>query len=351
MNLSIIVVNFNTRQLLKNCLESVRQSSDSHTQVIVVDNRSSDGSVEMVRTEFSEVQVIENSENSGFAKANNQGIREAQGKCLLLLNSDTIVRPGALQVMSTFLNTYPEVGGVTCRLLNADGSLQACVSRRPGPLSLLFRLSGLSHLIRGDRPRRLLRLYLGWLLGATVRSYLDPYAASDAAVEVENISAACLMLRREAIAEVGLLDENFFMYFEDIDYCIRLQDAGWKLYYLPASEIVHLVGQSSGGRMRNYSTHSYRSLFYFYHKHYPASSLRVGRLIVLSLSAVRWLWNLVLSWMSDSSIYVRNRQDLESIIRLCWEHSVDRTNRKAAGQGKPAPRNIRESVSISGGNE
>jgi GT2 family glycosyltransferase len=206
-------------------------------------------------------------------------------------------------------------------------------------------------LIRGDRPRRLLRLYLGWLLGATVRSYLDPYAASDAAVEVENISAACLMLRRKAIAEIGLLDENFFMYFEDIDYCIRLQDAGWKLYYLPASEIVHLVGQSSGGRMRNYSTHSYHSLFYFYHKHYPASSLRMGKRIVLSLSAARWLWNLVLSWISDSSVYVRNRQDLESIIRLCWEHPMLVSNRKTPGQAKPAPQNIRETVSISGGNE
>jgi len=355
VEISVIIVSFNTRGLLRNCLESLQQHG-GHLQVIVVDNHSTDASVEMVRDEYPEVRLIANSENTGFAKANNQGIREAQGKFVLLLNSDTVVRPGALPAMANFLKTQPNAGGVTGRVLNADGSRQACVSCRPGPAMLLFRLSGLSHLVRGDRGRRRLRRYLGWLLGSTVRSYLDPYGVEDSALEVENISAASLMLRREAIADVGLLDENFFMYFEDIDYCMRLQGAGWKLYYLPAGEIVHLVGQSSGGRMRNYSTHSYRSLFYFYRKYYSASSLRWGRLIVLTLSSLRWLWNFGLSLVSDSSASLRNCQDLQPIIRLCCEHptdlpSRDLSNHSTQHEGVAVSHSAHERVSASGGSQ
>lgn len=125
------------------------------------------------------------------------------------------------------------------------------------------------------------------------------------------------MLRREAMEQVGLLDENFFMYFEDMDYCLRLRSAGWKLYYLPAGEIVHLVGQSSGGRMRDYSVDSYRSLFYFYSKHYPRRTQAAARAIVLCGSAFRWALNFVRFPFTDSVVCARNRAALTAIIRLC----------------------------------
>jgi GT2 family glycosyltransferase len=316
---SIVIVNFCTRRLLRDCLACVRDEGSSGLEVIVVDNHSVDGSGEMVRTEFPGVQLIENTENLGFAKANNQAIRRAKGGYVLLLNSDTVVRPGALRAMADFLDARPEAGGVTCRLLNPDGSLQACVSRRPGPVMLLFRLSGLSRLVRGDRVRRALRRYLGWLLGSTVRSYLDPYIAGEFPVEVENISGACLMLRREAIDQVGLLEESFFMYFEDMDYCLRLRRAGWKLYYLPQGEIVHFVGASSGGRMRNFSVHSYRSLFTMCRRHFPPRTLAFVRLLVLLSSSLRWLWNLIAGSVTSSPACRRNREDLRNVIRLCLE--------------------------------
>ena len=316
---SIVIVNFNTRELLRNCLLSIR-ASDLDAEVLVVDNASADGSQKMVRAEFAEIKVIENTENLGFSAANNAGIRQAQGKFVLLLNSDTIVKPGAVVAMAKFLDAHPEAGGVTCRLLNADGSIQACVSGRPGPAMLFFRLFGFSRLVRGDRARRALSRWFPFLVGSTVRGYLDPYTA-EVPTEVENISGACLMLRREAIEQVGLLDENFFMYFEDMDYCLRLRSAGWKLYYLPAGEIVHLVGQSSGGRMRDYSIHSYRSLFYFYRKHYPLRTRFAIRLVVLAGSLFRWVCNLVQAPFVRSVACRKNRRDLAEVMRICFQNS------------------------------
>jgi GT2 family glycosyltransferase len=309
-------VSYNTREILRDCLLSMRQSG-AHADVIVVDNASVDGSPEMVLSEFPEVRLIQNTSNVGFAKANNQGIREAGGKYILLLNSDTVVRPAALEVMARFLEANSQAGGATCRLLNADGSIQACVSGRPSPMLLFFRFSGLSRLLRSDSLRRFLRHYLGWLLGATVRSYLDPYAATDSPREVANISGACLMLRREVIDQVGLLDENFFMYFEDMDYCLRLHAAGWKLYYVPCGEIIHLSGRSSGGRMRDYSIYSYLSLFYFYRKHYSRWTQFVVQLLVLLTSFARWTYNMVWAKVSASATHRRNQADLMEVICLC----------------------------------
>ncbi len=184
---------------------------------------------------------------------------------------------------------------------------------------LFLRLSGLSRFFRGDGLRRFLRTHLGWLFGATVRGYLDPYTSTGDAFEVENVSGACLMLRRETIDQVGLLDETFFMYFEDMDYCLRLRAAGWKLYYVPGGEIVHLGGQSSGGRMRDYSVHSYRSLFYFYRKHYSLWTRFVVRLAVLLASAIRWTCSTIRAWVSDAPADRRNQDALKEVIRFCFK--------------------------------
>ena len=282
-----------------------------------MDNHSSDASTTMVRTEFPNVRLIENSQNLGFARANNQGIKEAQGKYVLLLNSDTIVRPGAIRTMEEFLDSHPEAGAAACRLVYPNGTIQASIGRQSGPALTrqILRLSGISRVIRSESIRRRLRKYLGFAIGSTARSYLEPYVA-DGPLEVESISGACLMLRRQAIDQVGLLDENFFMYLEDLDYCIRLRRSGWKLYYVPAGEIVHLVGQSSGGRMRKYSVHAYQSLFYFYQKHYSIRTLFVMRLAVLFTMCIRWTCNFVAAIFSKSPVYRANRSDLAKVIQL-----------------------------------
>ena len=294
------------------------QSEGRACDVIVVDNASRDGSAEMVEKEFPEVLLARNSQNVGFAKANNQGMKLTKGKYFLLLNSDTIVRHGAIRIMSEFLDSDRGVGGVACKLLNADGTIQASVGNRPGPVLLLFRLLGVSRLFSDDRSRRWLARTFGILLGGTVRSYLTPYKADRSPVEVESISAACLMLRREAAEQVGGLDEHFFMYLEDMDYCIRLRLAGWKLYYLPEGEIVHLAGASSGGRMRNYSVHSYRALFYFYGKHFSYPIEVAARAMVIIALSPRWVWNRVGCRFSGKPLYRHNERDLKRVIRICF---------------------------------
>ncbi|HSS96351.1 MAG TPA: glycosyltransferase family 2 protein, partial [Terriglobales bacterium] len=283
---SVIIVNYNTQGLLRGCLSSLARTAARITEMIVVDNASSDGSPEMVEKEFPGVILIRNQDNVGFSKANNQGIQVARGSYIWLLNSDTIVRPGTPATMAEFLDAKPAVSAVTCKLLNADGSIQASISNRPGPVLLFFRLTGISRLISKPEARRWLVRSFGFFLGRTVRAYLAPYVTGDSPVEVESISGACLMLRRKAIANVGLLDERFFMYFEDMDYCLRLRNAGLKLYYLPHGEIVHLVGKSSGGRMRDYSIHSYRAMFYFYRKHFSYPMLFAARAMVVSMSSL-----------------------------------------------------------------
>jgi hypothetical protein len=316
--LSIIIVNYNTRDLLRDCLASIPPDEVEDCEVIVVDNASQDDSCAMVRNQFPWVRLIESPVNGGFSKGNNLGIRAARGKYILLLNSDTIVRPGALRCMVEFLEAHPDAGGATCRLLNADGTIQACAGSRPGPLMLALRLTRISRVISGDRSRTRIRKYLGPMLGATIRTYLDPYVANADPVEVDNIGAACLMLRRRVIDEVGLLDEEFFMYLEDVDYCVRIRNAGWRLFYLPDKEILHLVGASSGGRMRNYSVHAYRSLFYLYRKHYSPWLQRMVRLLVFVCSSIQWLWNAIGSLLAQpQSVHRENRIVFSQVIRLC----------------------------------
>ncbi len=318
--LSIVIVNYNTRDLLRDCLASIPREEVEGCEVIVVDNASKDDSCAMVRRDFAWVRLMENTSNGGFSKGNNQGIRAAAGDYILLLNSDTIVRPGALRSKVQFLKAHPDAGGVVGPMLDAEGNTQATVGwqRKPGLIDLIYRLSGLSRLVRSsDRRRRFLRRYLAFALGKTVRSYLDAWVTSNSPLEVEGISGASMMLRREATGQVGLLDENIFMYLEDIDYCMRLRKAGWKLYYVPGGGIVHLVGKSSGGRMRQYGVQSYQSLFYFYTKHHSSWALSTARLLVLFAMCSRWLWNLARGAFSDDSVYTQNRLDLEKVIGLC----------------------------------
>jgi GT2 family glycosyltransferase len=336
MSLSIVIVNYNTRGLLRDCLQSLRHNGAAEWETIVVDNHSLDDSVALVRSEFPGVHIIPNSDNVGFSKANNHGIQAARGDYILLLNSDTVVLPGTLQTMTGFMAAHPEAGAVGCRLRSPDGSIQASAGRdsRLGITPLFFRLSGLSAMVRGNRSRSFVRRQLGFALSPAMRACLDAYTAGDSPLQVETLSGACLLLRRKAIAEVGLLDENFFMYLEDLDYCIRLRRAGWRLYYLPGAELLHLVGKSSGGRMRASGVQSYESLFYFYRKHYPARTQVAARLLVLSAFCCRWVWSRIRNTDRE------NRSEIGQVIALCCRGHVsddrppkpETLSRQAAGR-------------------
>lgn len=245
-DISIIIVNWNTRDLLLGCLRSL--SNDSvQPEVIVVDNASSDGSAAAVKANFPDVLLIENAQNVGFAPANNQALRVAGGRYVILLNSDTVVCPGALEALVAFMDEHPRAGACGPRLLNADGSLQPSAHPMLTPGREFWRLMFLERI----RPR-----------------VTYPMQRWDATTprRVEVIKGACLLLRRAALDQVGLLDESYFMYTEEVDLCHRIAQAGWELWWEPRAEVIHYGAASSKQAREEMYLLLYRSKTQFYRK-------------------------------------------------------------------------------------
>ena len=229
MILSIVIVNWNTKDMLCECLSSVQNGLDNtDAEVIVVDNASTDGSQQMVKQSFPDVLLIENQANRGFAAANNQGLPVASGRYILLLNSDTIVLGDVLQRSVEYMETHSDVGVMGCRVLNTDGTLQPTCSQFPSLLNLVLLTSGLWK--------------LPWF------DFLDRYQMrrwqrTDER-DVDVVSGCYMMVRADAIMEIGQLDEDFFFFGEETDWCRRFQSAGWQLRFAPVGEITHHGGGS-----------------------------------------------------------------------------------------------------------
>ena len=255
MDLSIIIVNWNTRELLAGCLGSVLRCQTSPTadgrplaaEVIVVDNASTDGSAALARQRFPQVRLIENARNVGFAAANNQALRLGRGRYVVLLNSDTEVHLGALEVLVGFMETHPRAGGCGPRLLNADGSLQASCHPMLTPGREFWRLLFLDRL---------------WRRATYAQAAWDWQTPRP----VEVIKGACLLLRRAALEQVGPLDESYFMYTEEMDLCYRLAQAGWELWWVPQAVVKHYEGASSKQVAEAMYLQLYRSKVQFYRK-------------------------------------------------------------------------------------
>jgi len=227
MLLSIIIVNWNTRQDTLNCLASIwAEPPHCPFEVLVIDNASSDGSSEAIALEFPQVRLQVSSENLGFARANNQAALSAQGEFWLLLNPDTIVRPGAIDTLVGHLTSHAQAAAVGPRLLSPDGSIQRSIERLPTLFNESWRLLHLDRVL-------------------PISQYPQSTFATRQPHRVEVLSGACLLLRRDAIAEVGLFDEEYFMYSEEIDLCDRLAKRGWELWWIPEAEVLHLGGQST----------------------------------------------------------------------------------------------------------
>lgn len=254
VDLSIIIVNWNTRELLAGCLSSViscqlsvTDNCQLTTETFVIDNASSDGSAAMVRERFPWARLIENAENAGFARANNQGIAAARGRYLLLLNPDTVVHPGALAALVAFMDAQPAAGACGARLLNGDGSLQPACHPMLTPGREFWRLLFLDRL---------------WPRATYPMGRWDTVTPR----RVEAIKGACLLLRREALDQVGPLDESYFMYTEEVDLCHRLAQAGWELWYVPAAVVTHYGEGSSRQAAKAMYVQLYHSKVQFYRK-------------------------------------------------------------------------------------
>ncbi|MCU0492447.1 MAG: glycosyltransferase family 2 protein [Chloroflexaceae bacterium] len=243
-DLSIIIINWNTRQILLDCLATLAAATHGlASETWVVDNGSSDGSVAAIQAAFPEVHLITNQDNRGFAAANNQAIEASNSRYVLLLNSDTLASAGSLTTLVRFLDTRPEVGIVGPRLLNGDGSLQPSWASFPSVLSEL--------------------------LGRNIRRR-QPFTtdAGNHVFDVDWVGGACMLVRRSTIRQVGLMDSAYFMYAEEADWCYRTRQQGWQVCYYDGAPVVHLGGQSSRMANQRMKAQLYQSKLRFFRKHY-----------------------------------------------------------------------------------
>lgn len=265
MDLSVIIVSFNTKGLLKDCLSSIfSQTSGVNFEVLVVDNGSTDGSVEMVKELIKKkklIKLIENKKNLGFAKANNQALRQAQGEYVLLLNSDTALRNNPCLRLIRFAEKHPQAGVIGSRLLNKDGSAQPSTA----PFFILSKV--FLWLTTGDR-------------------FL--YSSPRKPCQVDWVMGAALMIKKEVIDKVGSLDEKFFMYMEEQEFCFRIKKAGWQVWFYPEAEIFHLIRGSSPAGKQKAIWGIYQGLIYFYQKHFAPWQLRVLKLLLRAKAAGAW---------------------------------------------------------------
>ena len=267
--LSIIIVSWNTRVLLADCLASVyTHPPQCSFDVWVVDNASDDGSAQMVRDDFPQTRLIESGENLGFAGGNNLAVNASNGRYILLLNSDTIVKAGALTTLVQFLDENPQVGAAGSRLLNLDESLQSSCHPMPTLSRELWRLFHLDklqaygryHMHKWDtiQPRR-----------------------------VDIIQGASFIVRRDVLDKVGLLDDSYFMYSEEVDLCYRLHKAGWDLYWVPESQVIHYGGQSTRQVAADMFIELYRGKHHYFQKNYGSMAAAIYKLILIAAALPR----------------------------------------------------------------
>lgn len=262
IELSVVIVNWNTQKLLKDCLTSVfEKTKNINFEVIVVDNDSTDGSVAMVKKRFSQTILIENKKNLGFAKANNQAIKKAKGKYVLLLNSDTKLKDNVLRKLVAFAKTKKDLGIVGPRLLNKDGAPQP--STAPFytlPVTALSLFGGDKFLRRS--PKKTGR--------------------------VDWVEGSCFLVKRQVFAKIGFLDEKFFMYLEDMEFCYRACQAGFSTWFYPQAEVYHFVRGSSSESKQKVIWWIYEGLLHFYGRHFASWQLTMLKCLLRTKAALAW---------------------------------------------------------------
>jgi len=263
MDLSIIIVNWNTRDLLLNCIRSVYETvQEIAFEIWVVDNGSTDGSQQAVKAAFPQVQLIENTQNRGFAAANNQALKQMSGCYALLLNSDAALTDGAAQNLLAFMESTPTAGMACGQLLNPDGSLQNSIANFPTLLTLISN-------------ETLLRILFPERFPSKRRNYSGP-------IPVESGIGACLMIRKTAMERVGLFDEKFFFFFEETDWAYRMRQANWRIFFVPSARIIHAQGKSAGNSVASRILF-YRSRYIYLKKWHPDTYFLMVMIILIRL--------------------------------------------------------------------
>lgn len=327
MDLTIIIVNWNTRDMLLACLQSIRDYSDGlRLQTIVVDNDSSDGSREAVEQRFPEVECINSGGNLGFGRANNVALSRVDAPRICYLNPDTELRPGALKAMMAILDQQPEVGGVGCRLIDASGQTQPLgLQAFPNPWREFVRLAVYSE--------KLGRRFAGFFRWA------DPHRSG----YVLKIYGACLLVRKEIVDAIGAFDDRYFMYCEDVDFCRRIIEAGWKLYYLGDPPILHHgAGASSKAPGAFAILMTCQSISQYMEKYYGTAGALAHRVLVFLAAVLRLgtVWGLIVTRRITGRAPVMSLEHSAKRFRflLRWALGLQKaTIAKSRAPGTPAP--------------
>jgi hypothetical protein len=289
--LSIIIVNYNSKNVLLNCLSSIKDQNHKFSfEVFIIDNASSENIVEL-ETSFPQFNFIYNEKNLGFAAANNIGIRKSKGKYILLLNPDTIVNENSFLPMIEYLEEHSDVGIVGCKIINADGEIERSTHSFPSLLKEFVHANEfIKNILRYEsRTSSLLKNNLK-------TKSLDSYWDHNSIKEVDHVTGACMMVKREAIEKAGLLDEAFFLYNEEVEWSLRIKKAGYKSVFLPDSNIIHLFGHSTKQKVQKQTPNKllverYRGMFYFFQKHYGFIRLFSLKIIVFQGFGFRLILN------------------------------------------------------------
>lgn len=310
MQVSILIVNYNTSELLINCIKSIyKQTSFIEFEIIVVDNHSSDDSVSKVRKDFPNVKVIENNQNIGFAKANNQAINESTGEVILLLNSDTIVLDGAIEKSFRFFKDHPDAGVVGCKLMNPDRSLQPSCRSFPSLLNYLSESFFLYKLFPKSQ-----------IFGRPFMTFLDYKNI----VKVDVVTGAFMMIKRDVLDHVGLLDDGFFMYSEETDFCYRVRKNGWQIYYYPGAQIIHIRGGTSEQLAAQMFLELHKSQIRFCFKHHPGWYAHIEKVMIFTGVLLRYLHSQILClWTKEERHIDRKKKYLKTVL---WYVTSGRRN-------------------------
>ena len=295
MDISVIIVNWNVAPFLEKCLASIYVlTKDAAFEVFVVDNNSSDGSPAMVREKFPAVTLIANNENLGFARANNQALKEARGRYALLLNPDTELTDNALKAMASFMDAHGDIDAMAPQLVFPDGTVQPSCRHFPSPLTDLME-----------------NLYLDWLFPESpfFNRYRMGYWKHDSMKAVDVPYGACLLVRRATLDKIGVFDERFFMYYDEIDLCYRIKRGGGKIYFVPQIKVVHHSRRSSEQAPVDTARWKARSKALFFKKHYGALGVSALRFNIMLQSIMAWgplsLSHLLFRYPSDIE-YIKN---------------------------------------------
>lgn len=324
VKLSIIIVSYNTAELLSNCLHSLVETDDHHTEIIVVDNGSQDSSVEMIQRNYPQIKLLQNEENLGFAAANNQAVIYCKGDYIMLLNSDTVMLEGTVEKIMAFMDANEAIGIVGCKLLNTDGSLQPSTTSYPHWLKDTIGIALKGSFLKNTPFARKFISTICHLF----RLNASRFDAHDVPKEIGFPRGACFTIRKKVIDLIGFLDESYFFTGEEMDFAYRAKLQGWKVYYYPDAAIIHHDHGASKNMMGKVFVQTRKSALLFYQKHYSRSHkvlMKISVSGVLLLQSAMLFVLSMLCWGRRKHCFARIESNWY-IVRLHFDKTFRKQN-------------------------